>query len=40
MNKFIYFQIFRLLAYLDKCEDKYPSPKKNKNDAIDDPNPK
>ena len=40
INKFIFFHIWSLLRYLDSNFDKYPSIKKNKNDAIEAPTPK
>ena len=40
INKFIFFQTFSLLRFLDNNLDKYPSVKKNKNDAIEAPIPK
>ena len=40
INRFIYFQILLFWAYFEKKEDKYPSPKKNRNDEIEAPTPK
>ena len=40
INKFIFFQTLSLFRYLDNNFDKYPSIKKNKNDAIEAPIPK
>ena len=40
INRLILFQISSLWRYLDNSFDKYPSIKKNKNDAIEAPIPK